>query len=332
LEAYKPLFTFGIAHAGSPGEEKTHPTDGLITYNSPEGDIHSRIQIIPRKSPNAMFMRSRIEVRSDKPFILDVKRPVDAETFGITLAFSGSSFLEFEDGSVFLFEQGYCTLTASHPLGRAVWKINSGQPYDTMTFTFSREERLETLKDITLSPELAGLVSEGLDQRILWRTPISPLLHKIARETEENSFHGAARIFFLESKALEALSALTEMLDQSARSKEPALDKAEMPRLIAVRDTLLARVNDPPSLLELADQAGMNYKKLVRGFQAAFGFTPNAFLQDRRIELGRSMLEKGVSVKETAAILGYHNASNFIHAYHKKYGHTPGQARAGKTS
>ena len=60
---------------------------------------------------------------------------------------------------------------------------------------------------------------------------------------------------------------------------------------------------------------------------ACFLVTPNAFLRERRLEESRNMLEQGKSVKETAELLGYRHTSNFIIAYRRKFGQTPGASR-----
>ena len=319
------LFSFRNEGIGNVEPSSEHPVDGESTYLSTDNRIKSRIHTIPRKALDACIIHSQIEVLGGDPFVLDVTRPVGTEVISVSMIYSGTSRLEFDDGPVFEYEPGYCSIEATHAGGSASWKIDTGVKYEGITIGFSQEERVETMRDIRLPPDLAWMAAENITGRHFWRTPTLPHLLRIAREAVDNPYRGAAKMFFLESKALEMLSALGELLDVRAPEEESVISKQEALALEHVRSRLVVQLADPPSIMELAAQAGMNYKKLVNKFRQAFNQTPNAFLQERRLEQALAMLEQGRSVKETACVLGYRHSANFIHAFRRKFGHTPGQ-------
>lgn len=247
------------------------------------------------------------------------------DVFGVSAVLSGSSIVTYDDGALWRYDKGHLTMTATHTRDPAEWKENPGEKFEAIAFMFSQNERVASFRDTSLPPELAGLTAGRIDHRIFWQIPTPPQFLRIAREVAASPYRGAAKQFFLESKALEMLSELAALLDPSG-AREESLIEADRRRLRDVRNTLLARYTDPPSLFELAAEAGMNHKKLNHAFRREFGVTMHGFLLDYRLEQGKKMIGEGWSVKETAFVLGYRHPSAFINAYRKKSGAPPGSS------
>jgi AraC-like DNA-binding protein len=90
----------------------------------------------------------------------------------------------------------------------------------------------------------------------------------------------------------------------------------------------MARLNDPPTLIELARLARINDCKLKLGFRQVFGTTVFGYLHDCRMEQSRQLLEAGeMSVAEVTCALGYANRSHFAIAFRKKFGMNPSTYR-----
>jgi AraC-like DNA-binding protein len=323
VDSKNPLFSIKIDRPDGATTGEEHPTDGETTFISSDNNVKSHIHIIPRRAEDAAVIHVQIEVNREEPFTSNITRPVGSETLSIKVVLSGSSLITFEDGATCRGERNHCTMMAIHAHGMAEWKVYPGELYESISFTYSRDERLETLRDIQLPPELAELAADHIETRVLWETPALPAFLRIARETKANPYRGSAKQFFLESKALEMFSELVTLLDQ-APQPEKAIGERELRHLNDIRDSLVARYDDPPSLIELSAEAGMNYKKLNIIFQQAFGATMHAFLRDYRLEQGRKMIAEGQGVKETSNMLGYRHPSAFIYAYKRKFGHSPG--------
>lgn len=84
-------------------------------------------------------------------------------------------------------------------------------------------------------------------------------------------------------------------------------------------------MDDPPSLLALARQVGLNDFKLKRGFRQVFGTTAFGYLHDQRMERARQLLEeRRFNVTEVACTVGYANPSHFAAAFKRKFGVNPG--------
>lgn len=107
-------------------------------------------------------------------------------------------------------------------------------------------------------------------------------------------------------------------------------DRSNLPSAVAIPK---ARIDDDPAapatLGELASLAGLNRFQLLRGFLGAVGFTPHAYLVQRRLELARELIERGEPLAQAASASGFADQSHMTRAFASRYGLTPGQfARA----
>jgi len=130
-------------------------------------------------------------------------------------------------------------------------------------------------------------------------------------------FDGAARRLHLESCAL---SLLARQLADPSPSPLRDLDRKRMRRACEHLD---ARLDDPPTLLELARLCGVNDFKLKRDFKLATGVTVFGYLRERRLERAAERLRQGLSVQQAAFEVGYACPSRFAQAFRKRYGVVP---------
>ena len=74
----------------------------------------------------------------------------------------------------------------------------------------------------------------------------------------------------------------------------------------------------------LADQVGLNLKKLKMGFKQIYGDTVYGFLFDYKMDYARKLLDSGsYNVNEVGLKIGYSTGSHFIAAFKKKFATTP---------
>ena len=91
-----------------------------------------------------------------------------------------------------------------------------------------------------------------------------------------------------------------------------------------VYEIIISRMAEPPSLQELANEIGLNIKKLKEGFKQIYGDSVFSFLFDYKMEHARRLLETNqFNVNEVGTQVGYSTASHFIAAFKKKFGTTP---------
>ena len=90
------------------------------------------------------------------------------------------------------------------------------------------------------------------------------------------------------------------------------------------------KVDDPPTLQELASMINLPLNKLKEGFKQIYGNTVFGFLLNYKMELAKNMIEsKNHNVAEISHILGYSTSSHFIAAFKNKYGTTPKKYMSG---
>lgn len=95
-------------------------------------------------------------------------------------------------------------------------------------------------------------------------------------------------------------------------------------RLALIRRWLDEEPSFDHTLQRLADSAAMSPSTLMRHFKMAYGLAPIDYLRKRRLSLARELLLSGHSVQQAAHLSGYRHASNFITAFKKNYGISPG--------
>ncbi|WP_235071161.1 helix-turn-helix transcriptional regulator [Leptolyngbya sp. Heron Island J] len=143
-------------------------------------------------------------------------------------------------------------------------------------------------------------------------------------------FDGITQKAYLESKVWELMSLLIdqELRQQDVKSVPNQLKASDIERIHYARDILVQQLHNPPSLLGLARQVGINDYALKRGFRQVFGDTTFGYLHSCRMEKARQLLIEGeVSVSEAARRVGFASRGYFAAAFRKKFGISPGKYR-----
>ncbi|MEM9451784.1 MAG: AraC family transcriptional regulator [Cyanobacteria bacterium P01_E01_bin.6] len=87
---------------------------------------------------------------------------------------------------------------------------------------------------------------------------------------------------------------------------------------------LASRLDNPPSVEELAQQVGLNRLKLNHGFHHVYGTTPFRYLRNCRLAQARLLLtDSMLSVEDIAYRVGYTSRSRFATAFCQLFGLNP---------
>lgn len=149
-----------------------------------------------------------------------------------------------------------------------------------------------------------------------WR--LGPVLLATLEQAFSSPLQGQARCLLHQGLALQLLAH-----GLAGHTGPGAVDSARR-RLEAVRRRLDETPAQAHRLDDLARQAAMSPSTLVRRFRAAYGLPPFDYLRRRRLALARELLLTGHSVQQAAQLCGYGHASNFITAFRRAYGVSPG--------
>lgn len=90
-----------------------------------------------------------------------------------------------------------------------------------------------------------------------------------------------------------------------------------------------ARYAEDVGLADLAAEAGLSAHHLIRAFRRHTGFTPHAYLVNRRVNAARHLLRRrDASIADVAVATGFCDQAHFTRAFKARVGVTPGSYRA----
>jgi AraC-like DNA-binding protein len=157
---------------------------------------------------------------------------------------------------------------------------------------------------------------------------ISPALHKVIDEILDCPYDEATSHFYFDIKVREYFY---KLLKECAFSKETnyKFTPYERERLVVARDILLSDLSKPPlTIRQLAKRAGINEFKLKVGFLQFFKTGVfECFQRARMYKAKQLLLQTNKPIKEICTLAGYPRMSNFITAFRKFFGYTPGSLR-----
>ena len=230
------------------------------------------------------------------------------------------SNLIFEEGRDFFM----------HAQKRQVLPLVDGSSDSTMVALQTQITTLERLvgaeEAVALLEALALSALPSVVVRTIPRHISAPLHQAMAR-----SLTGPTQKLYAQGKVLEYLSGLVEHLSLVGLSDTSASALNE--RVAACRDHLLGLEGKLPSLVALAQTFNLPAKRLNAAFNEAYGQTIFAFITAHRLEQARvALVESDEPMKVLSHKLGYSHVNNFITAFQKRFGQSPGSLRnqAGK--
>ena len=99
-----------------------------------------------------------------------------------------------------------------------------------------------------------------------------------------------------------------------------------------IDDLVRARLDEPmpspPSLVELAQAAGVSKHHFIKAFRETVGETPYAWVMRQRIERARTLLtQPNETVSDVAFRTGFSSTAHFVASFRQRLGVTPGTFR-----
>jgi AraC-like DNA-binding protein len=208
--------------------------------------------------------------------------------------------------------------TEDWPAGDRIIKVRVGVEIEVL--------RQMSGESVSALPKELRLLLEAQEVPPSYRLETTtPEMQGILQQILNCPYRDWTRRFYLESKALELLILwLTQAVERDKVPESCKLSLSDIDRIHQARDILTHRLKQPPSLLELARQVGLNDRKLKQGFRQVFGTTVFGYLHDYRMQQAQQLLRAGqTNVKETALLVGYASQSSFNAAFKKRFGVNP---------
>jgi len=177
-----------------------------------------------------------------------------------------------------------------------------------------------------IASELVHLFREPHQQYQYRHGKVTPVMRLALQQILHCPYQGITKQIYLESKVLELLALMVEQEIEFQRGETPTplLNTDDLDRIHQARKILMQRLANPPSLIDLARQVGLNDYALKRGFQQVFGKTVFGYLHDYRLEQAQQLLATSeMKVTEVADAIGFESRSYFASAFRKKFGMSP---------
>jgi len=178
-------------------------------------------------------------------------------------------------------------------------------------------------------PELRQLLQEA-PQTILngkggW---CIPSMKEIMNQILDCPYDETTRQFYYDLKVRELLY---QLLESSFRrhSKSYSFTPFEISRIHEARSILEQSINKkPPSIKSLSRLVALNEFKLKTGFKKYFNSGLFEWLMEQKMQQAKQLiLNTNKPVKQIASLIGYPRTTNFITAFRRRFGVTPGSLR-----
>lgn len=164
------------------------------------------------------------------------------------------------------------------------------------------------------------------------RQPTTAAMRSVIHQILHCPYEGLTRWLYWEGKVLELIALRLEQVSQSGSQIETVsgLHSEDIDLIYYASDILLQRLDNPPSLLELARLVGLNDHKLKQGFRQVFGTTVFGCLQTHRMERACQLLKQQQSIVMVATAVGYASPTAFSGAFRRQLGVSPKEYKSSK--
>ena len=180
--------------------------------------------------------------------------------------------------------------------------------------------------------DLQRVLQEKGDRDFFQLSATTPAMEMVIYQILHCPYQGSIQRIYLQSKILELIALRLEQTKEYVSiAPWKRLDSKRRDRLYHAKEILINNLDNPPSVLDLAQQVGLNHHQLKQGFHELFGTTVFGYLHEYRMEKARQMLcETNMQVAAIACTVGYANPGHFAAAFKNKFGVTPSVYRSGE--
>ena len=258
---------------------------------------------------------------SDKP--QNIVRKIDSNFIQFHFCAKGSGKFNFNNGTYTLNILEENSLLLYNPVKELPidLEVNSNSWLLTVLISIKKFHGLFSQE----ADYISFLNSENIGKKYYKDGKITPSMAIVLNQLINYNLNQSIKTLYFKGKTYELLSLYFHRSEDTNLEQCPFLvDETNVIKIRKAKDIIIARMAEPPTLQELADEIQLSLKKLKEGFKQIYGDSVFSFLLDYKMELARKLLESGENnVNEVGLKVGYSTASHFISAFKKKYGTTP---------
>tara|TARA_B110000046_G_C13024643_1_gene413204 strand:+ start:6546 stop:7430 length:885 start_codon:yes stop_codon:yes gene_type:complete len=264
-----------------------------------------------------------LHFQNESKTVQNFEREINSTFIQIHFCLRGNSKFLFNDGSYSFDVLDNRSILLYNP--QRILPINLDiQPKTTLVSLLISIEKFHSLfsKESGYIPFLSD---ENSNKKYYDDSEIKPTVLIVLQQIINSKINSSIKDLYVKGKVYELLSLHFQHEENTDSEYCPFLvDEQNVLKIRRAKEIIISRIAEPPSLQELANEIGLNIKKLKEGFKQIYGDTVFSFLFDYKMEHARRLLESNqFNVNEVGVQIGYSTSSHFIAAFKKKFGTTP---------
>lgn len=264
-----------------------------------------------------------LHFQNESKSVQNFEREINSTFIQIHFCLRGNSKFLFNNGSYSFDVLDNRSILLYNP--QRILPINLDiQPKTTLVSLLISIEKFHSLfsKESGYIPFLSD---ENSNKKYYDDSEIKPTVSIVLQQIINSKINSSIKDLYVKGKVYELLSLHFQHEENTDSEYCPFLvDEQNVLKIRKAKEIIISRMAEPPSLQELANEIGLNIKKLKEGFKQIYGDTVFSFLFDYKMEHARRLLESNqFNVNEVGVQIGYSTASHFIAAFKKKFGTTP---------
>lgn len=221
-------------------------------------------------------------------------------------------------------EEKNCTKCTNYSSGNCLEKVKT---LDIFTFHFTHTFLSQFTHNVKLSTRKDEVLAFKYPTSFTKTFPVCNRKRTVLASLLNHNYDGSLENIFVNAKIHELLlysiECLVDEKEEGFSCKFLAND-LDREKILYAREVLLQHIGDPITIKELSRKVAINECYLKKGFKEIFGTTIFDFYQQQRMEHAKYLLyEKGLTVTDVSAILGYSSISHFSTAFKKHTGLKP---------
>lgn len=264
-----------------------------------------------------------LEFQNESNEVLKFEREIDSTFIQLHFCLKGNSKFLFNNGAYTFDVLDKRSIILYNPQRKLPINLEI-HPKTTLVSLLVSIEKFHSLfsKEASYIPFLS---EENKNRKYYDDVEIKPTVLIVLQQMINSSINSSIKNLYIKGKIYELLSLHFQHDESNMAEYCPFLvDEQNVQKIRKAKDIIIANMAEPPSLQELANEIGLNIKKLKEGFKQIYGDTVYSFLFDYKMEHARRLLESNqLNVNEVGLRVGYSTSSHFIAAFKKKFGTTP---------
>ena len=264
-----------------------------------------------------------IRFQNDENEMIRMERPINKGLIQFHFGIKGRGKFIFNEGNYALELKDEKSLLLYNPQKELPMNLELS-PNSWVISVIISIKKFHTLFS-TEADYIPFLSEENNDKKYYKEDNISPSMAIVLSQMFHYNLNPSIKNLYYKGKGYELLSLyFNKNEDPNAEQCPFLIDEENVLKIKKAKEIIILKMAEPPRLQELADEIGLNLKKLKMGFKQIYGDTVYGFLFDYKMDYARKLLDSGsYNVNEVGLKIGYSTGSHFIAAFKKKFATTP---------